>query len=460
MARNLVRVPVIPLDYLNKDKSTNREIIVDYDNKKIYAKTKTGDMIGFNEYSDTHISDKDIHTTKVQKDKWTKDIVDLFKEITRVDTDIGLKAPIADPTFTGVPKAPSPVATTDTTQLATTAFVQAAIRIGNADKVDGRHVDDTQITTDYLWTAAKVKAYVDSLLSSNDAMIFKGTLGVGGNITALPTAYDAGWSYKIITAGTYAGVKCEVGDLIICIKDSTTFSNAHWSVVQTNIDGAITTSSLSVVSGHIPMYDGTTGVILKTSGKTLPSGNLVGDTSYGTTTVGGVVKSASGTNKVTIEVDGTMTTNLVGVSKGGTGKTSAAINTMLYATAANTYGEIISSVFGRSLLNAVSGTMFPGLNADMVDGVHVSASSLGNTWRYIPIVDSEGTLEVGKHIDFHTTSNDGLDYTYRFNNTKNGELTGSGKFIAPELQSDKFGMENKAFMQFNRLDETIEFVFA
>ena len=43
------------------------------------------------------------------------------------DGDLALKAPIADPTFTGTPAAPTAAAGTDTTQVATTAFVKAAI---------------------------------------------------------------------------------------------------------------------------------------------------------------------------------------------------------------------------------------------------------------------------------------------------------------------------------------------
>lgn len=44
-----------------------------------------------------------------------------------IDTALGLKAPLASPTFTGVPKAPTAAAGTDTTQIATTAFVKTAV---------------------------------------------------------------------------------------------------------------------------------------------------------------------------------------------------------------------------------------------------------------------------------------------------------------------------------------------
>lgn len=111
-------------------------------------------------------------------------------------------------------------------------------------------------------TDAATKAYVDGLLAGADAMIFKGTIGTGGTVTALPNTHNAGWTYKVITAGSYAGKTCEVGDLIICIKDGTAASNDDWTVAQTNIDGAVT-GPASATSGHIPTFNGNTGKIIQ-----------------------------------------------------------------------------------------------------------------------------------------------------------------------------------------------------
>ncbi len=52
---------------------------------------------------------------------------DVDQNETDADTAIALRATIASPTFTGTPAAPTAGAGTDTTQIATTAFVQAAI---------------------------------------------------------------------------------------------------------------------------------------------------------------------------------------------------------------------------------------------------------------------------------------------------------------------------------------------
>lgn len=133
--------------------------------------------------------------------------------------------------------------------------------------VDGYSVETTLSGgSSALPRADAVKTYVDALLGANDAMVFKGTLGTGGTITALPTAYSAGWAYKVITAATYAGKVCEIGDLIIAIADRAGSGNldADWTVVQTNIDGAVT-GPASATDGNIALFDGTTGKIIKNS---------------------------------------------------------------------------------------------------------------------------------------------------------------------------------------------------
>jgi hypothetical protein len=86
----------------------------------------------------------------------------------------------------------------------------------------------------------------DNLLSSNDAMVFKGTVGTGGTITTLPTTHSAGWAYKVIEAGVYAGKNCEVGDLLLAIVDreGTGNQDTDWAVFQTNTE--IVTRSITI----------------------------------------------------------------------------------------------------------------------------------------------------------------------------------------------------------------------
>lgn len=110
-------------------------------------------------------------------------------------------APKASPTFTGTPKAPTAAVGTNTTQIATTEFVNTAI------------------------TNAQV-----------GAATFKGTVNAATDISGL-TNYKKGWYWVVGTAGTYAGQVCEAGDMIFCISDySSSFKNADFDVIQTNLD--------------------------------------------------------------------------------------------------------------------------------------------------------------------------------------------------------------------------------
>ena len=157
------------------------------------------------------------------------------------------KAPLASPAFSGTPTAPTAPDGTNTTQIATTAFVQSAFK-------------------------------------ANDAMTFKGTIGdSGATVTELPATHQKGWTYKVATAGTYAGKTCEIGDMIICVADGTVASNDDWSVIQNNIDGAVTGPS-SATNNRVAAFNGTSGKVIKDSGFTIgasvPSGAKFTDTKY------------------------------------------------------------------------------------------------------------------------------------------------------------------------------------
>ena len=190
-------------------------------------------------------------------------------------TELAKKADLASPTFTGTPKAPTAAAGTDSTQIATTAFVKTA-------------------TT--------------NLLAEADAMIYKGTVAGGstGSYGALTPAADKGHTYKVTTAGKIDGVAVEVGDMLICNTDSTaaaTSSNyatvaANWDFVQTNLDGVVIGPS-SVTSGTVAAFDGTTGKLLKalTASQVKSAaglGSVVNTGDSATPTSGGTTKFTTG----------------------------------------------------------------------------------------------------------------------------------------------------------------------
>lgn len=155
-------------------------------------------------------------------------------------------APKASPALTGTPTAPTAADGTNTTQIATTAFVQSAVTQG---------------------------------LAVSDAMVYKGTITLGATSPGgLTVAADKGHTYKVVANGNTKegyvdGVKVEAGDMVICNTDSTaaaTSSNystiaAKWDFVQGNTDGVVVGPS-SAVSGNVVVFDGATGKLVKDGG--------------------------------------------------------------------------------------------------------------------------------------------------------------------------------------------------
>ena len=112
------------------------------------------------------------------------------------------------------------------------------------------------------------KAYADALIAANNAMVFRGTIGVGGtheitDFNALAT-YNTGWNYKIITAGTIKGKVCEVGDSIYATitRAGTGQLDSDWCVIQANLDGVVI-GPASATDGYLVLFDGATGKLIK-----------------------------------------------------------------------------------------------------------------------------------------------------------------------------------------------------
>lgn len=146
-----------------------------------------------------------------------------------LDEALALKADLDSPELTGTPTAPTAEAGTETTQIATTAFVATA---------------------------------VNAAMTELDAVVYQGVVNSNDELPSDPANGDL---YKIGTAGTYADQECEVGDMIIA---KVTDGEVEWNVIQANIDGAVT-GPASSVDGDIAIFDGTTGKIIADSGTTI-----------------------------------------------------------------------------------------------------------------------------------------------------------------------------------------------
>lgn len=167
-------------------------------------------------------------------------------DVTGLSDALAGKAPLASPELTGTPTAPTAAVNTNTTQIATTAFVVSEI---------------------------------SNKISAANALRFKGVVGTGTGMIPLPTTGVAvGDMYVIGTAGTYGGIACEKDDMIYA-----TAATPTWAVVQGNIDGAVT-GPASSVDAQVAVFNGTTGKIIKDSGftigKSVPADAVFTDTTY------------------------------------------------------------------------------------------------------------------------------------------------------------------------------------
>ena len=148
----------------------------------------------------------------------TKDQVGLGKVENKSVAEI-----LTDAALTGNPTAPTQTNTDNSTKIATTAFVKQAVNSGIA--------------------------------SVANALVFKGTLGEGGTLETLPESAKVGDVYIVSVAGTYGEEVCEIGDMVVC----TVANPAEWSVIQTNINGAVTAAS-SLVADQLVLGGGNKAV--------------------------------------------------------------------------------------------------------------------------------------------------------------------------------------------------------
>ena len=159
--------------------------------------------------------------------KWVKvfedvstSISDFQKRITKLESDINLKANIANANFTGTVK------------------------------LEGKDL--------------ATKEYAESLVNAAKSEV---PIVIDEDHQFPSEAYKAGQKYVVALAGTYLGQKCEIGDLILIVKDYNveSASNADGIVLQSNIDGAVTSADPSAIEGEIVVMSGATGKVIKSS---------------------------------------------------------------------------------------------------------------------------------------------------------------------------------------------------
>lgn len=251
----------------------------------------------------------------------------------------------------------------------------------------------------------QVYDYAKSILSAGDAMLFMGLIGGSAKITGKPevndktftslTNYAAGWTFKVQTAQTIPNIgTLEVGDMIIAINSSATYKAADWTVVQADIDGAVTAGATLTTDQIVlgagtktvkSLVAGTSGQVLQSNGVSAPSWvskwyrqinvngtsvlggtsstavdfiagtgisitNASGKLTFATTlsnfTLGGVAYSPTG-SAVTIGLNRglSMVSNNIGHSNSITAQTSTALRSIAY----DAHGHITASTVVTAL---------------------------------------------------------------------------------------------------------------
>ena len=95
-------------------------------------------------------------------------------------------------------------------------------------------------------------------------MIFKGTLGTSGTITTLPpaSASNEGYTYKVITAGEYAGQDAKVGDVFVSVNLGTDASPIYtWVLIPAGDTDSDTWRAINVNGTELLGNGITTGAV-------------------------------------------------------------------------------------------------------------------------------------------------------------------------------------------------------
>ena len=203
-------------------------------------------------------------------------------------------------------------------------------------------------------------------------MVFKGTIGggTGATVKALPASHSAGETYRVldltggvtdsngtVQKGYYVEGKdkCEIGDLIICIKDGSVTNGGDWTIVQTNIDGAVI-GPTSAVNNHVAIFNEASGKVIKDSGftigKSVPSNAVFTDTHYTTHLYAGTgnaqnAATTNGNTKLTVADNTTVRDNITIKGSGATTVVSdGSGNITINSTNTNTWKANTSSSEG------------------------------------------------------------------------------------------------------------------
>ncbi len=116
-------------------------------------------------------------------------------QVTDLTSDLGLKAPLASPTLTGVPTAPTAAVDTNTTQVATTAFTVAQINAGRADDAVAKSAVGNLLTANQASIESDTTGWntpLNGTYAANTTLARNATIAADGSASVQATAVGAG----------------------------------------------------------------------------------------------------------------------------------------------------------------------------------------------------------------------------------------------------------------------------
>ena len=145
-------------------------------------------------------------------------------DVTNLTSDLALKAPLASPTFTGTPAAPTPAFNTNTTQLATTAYVMS--QQATFARVTGSDVTTTG------------QSLVD-ITGLSIALTTNAVYEIEANLSVLTSAVTTGTQYGIQYSAAGAAIEAQVTGSLT----STAAKTERISALNTATTAFLTTSA-------------------------------------------------------------------------------------------------------------------------------------------------------------------------------------------------------------------------
>ena len=249
----------------------------------------------------THAGDFTLHLTAGQN-TWIDAVTATAVEVnylggvtSSIQTQLGTKSPLASPTFTGIPVAPTAVSGTNTTQIATTAFVSTAVAdlvasapatLNTLNELATALGNDAAFSTT-ITNSIGLKAplasptFTGTVSGITAAMVGLGnvtnvaqlaatqTLAITGDATAPTTALNTGTialtlANSGVTAGTYSSVTVNAKGLVTAA--TTTSSLGQGAVSSYTLTTSTTASGQVVASVAAATYRTLKVLVQATSG--------------------------------------------------------------------------------------------------------------------------------------------------------------------------------------------------